>query len=260
MSDLSHYMVNDLGTPVMAFALHAGHAIAPRLRTYMLLSEAERAHEEDPYTGDMIFGLPVTTVRVRQSRFQLDLNRTREKSVYLHPDDAWGLRVWKPLPEEHLRALYEAYDQFYERLKQLITDSIRQWGFFIILDVHSYNHRREGPFTPAAPDSHPEINIGTAYNHSRWQSLCDDYTAFLTGAADWLRPINIGQNIIFKGGAFAQWILENYGDQGAVLSIEFKKTFMDEWTGILDIDQFNRIKKLLSSGVVFLNNQYRTVT
>src|SRR5690606_23219072 len=133
----------------------------------------------------------------------------------------------------------------------LIEDTIKHHGCFFILDVHSYNHRRESPFKCADPATHPDINLGTAYNKKKWQELCDRYRAFLAGAAVFSDLPDVRQNVVFKGGAFAQWVIENFGEYGAVLSVEFKKTFMDEWTGIADIPHVQQLKKLLQLSVNF---------
>ncbi|MGD8743873.1 MAG: hypothetical protein PVH46_10665, partial [Granulosicoccaceae bacterium] len=47
----------------------------------------------------------------------------------------------------------------------------------------------------------------------------------------------------------AQWIHNNYPDTICVLSIEFKKFYMDEWTGVADIDQIQAIRDALHSTV-----------
>ena len=35
------------------------------------------------------------TVSVTRSRFEADLNRPRDRAVYLTPADAWGHQVWR---------------------------------------------------------------------------------------------------------------------------------------------------------------------
>ena len=42
---------------------------------------------------------------------------------------------------------------------------------------------------------------------------------------------DIRENVKFKGQNLAWWVHERYPGVGCVLAIEFKKTFMDEWTG-----------------------------
>lgn len=247
-------------TPLLAFALHDGHWVDEQLREHLLLDEQGRAREEDPYTGYMIADLPVTTVVVHTSRFQLDLNRVREKSVYTKPEDAWGLNVWNGLPDTTIEQLHIRYDAFYADIRSLIEETIETHGGFLILDVHSYNHRREHPLKVANSQTHPEINLGTAYNKRKWEALCHSYNEFLSDSTILNQQPDVRQNIIFKGGAFAQWVVENFGDYGAVFSIEFKKTFMDEWTGIADIYHVNNLKQLLNLSVSFLQTNIESRT
>lgn len=252
---MKDFTIINRNTPVLAFALHDGHRIDGQLHDYLLLDEQARAREEDPYTGYMIAGLPVTTVIVHISRFQLDLNRVKNKAVYAKPEDAWGLKVWEALPGSAIQELHLRYDAFYAAVQELVEEVLNRHGFFYILDVHSYNHRRESPFREASNDSNPEINLGTAYNIPKWQPLCDRYNQFLSGLEILGHTPDVRQNIIFKGGAFAQWVIENFGERGAVFSIEFKKIFMDEWTGIADIPHVNRLKELLALSVHFFQKE-----
>lgn len=254
---MKEFTIVNRNTPVLAFALHDGHRIDESLHGYLLLDEQARAREEDPYTGYMIADLPVTTVVVHTSRFQLDLNRVKEQSVYAKPEDAWGLHVWNGLPLPAIEALHIRYDAFYTEIRLLIEEALNVHGYFCILDVHSYNHRRESPSEEADSETHPEINLGTFYNKEKWLSLCNNYHDFLSHSKVLNPQPDVRQNIIFRGGAFAQWVTGNFGEKGAVLSIEFKKTFMDEWTGIADIPHVNNLKALLHASVSFLQTEIK---
>ena len=55
---------------------------------------------------------------------------------------------------------------------------------------------------------------------------------------------DVRQNVKFKGRNLAWWVHERYAGVGCVLALEFKKTFMDEWTGHADE---SRIDELASS-------------
>lgn len=257
MEPSAFFTIADRQTPILAFALHDGHIINDGLRSSLQLGEQERAREEDPYTGYMIKDLPVITVIVHRSRFALDLNRTKEKAIYQKPEDAWGLHVWKDLPPPAIEELYRDYDFFYGSVAKLIENAISRHGYFFILDVHSYNHRRESALKEADSATHPEVNMGTAFNKSRWQHFCDSYTQWLCGIDVMGHKIDARQNVIFKGGAFAQWVTGKFGEQGAVFSIEFKKTFMDEWTGIADIPHIMKLKELLTWSVDFLQKEIK---
>ena len=47
----------------------------------------------------------------------------------------------------------------------------------------------------------------------------------------------------------ARWTHEHFPDSGCVISIEFKKFFMDEWTGVPDSVQLEAIQQSLQSTV-----------
>ena len=50
------------------------------------------------------------------------------------------------------------------------------------------------------------------------------------------RRLDVRENVRFRGGYFSRWVHEQYPGRGCALAIEFKKTFMDEWTGVVDDD------------------------
>lgn len=61
------------------------------------------------------------------------------------------------------------------------------------------------------------------------------------------RHLDVRENVKFKGRQLARWIHEHYPDSACVLSIEFKKFFMDEWTGEGDEEQIKAIREALQS-------------
>ena len=46
--------------------------------------------------------------------------------------------------------------------------------------------------------------------------------------------LDVRVNVRFRGGFLCRWIVEHYPDTACPLAIEFKKVFMDEWTGQWD--------------------------
>jgi hypothetical protein len=44
----------------------------------------------------------------------------------------------------------------------------------------------------------------------------------------------VRENVRFEGAHLASWIHDRYPEQGCALALEFKKTFMDEWSGRVD--------------------------
>jgi len=218
----------------------------------MRLQQHERFREEDPYTDYMI-DLPASRVVVETSRFQVDLNRRREDAVYRKPEDAWGLTVWNSvLLNEVVAHILEEYDRFYADMDKLLQSTLAEFGKFIVLDVHTYNHRRQHPDHPTAADENPEINIGTRHNHKKWKPLGNSLCSFLAHHRFLGRFLDVRENVKFGGGGFAEWINHRYGNYGCVFSIEFKKIFMDEWTGWVNIAHLQYIQSLLGGCVPFL--------
>lgn len=200
------------------------------------LSEAERLREEDPHTGRFA-ELAETHLIATHSRFQVDLNRPRERAVYRAPEDAWGLELWRDeLPPELVEDSLTAYDRFYGELDSMLGSLVKTHGSVAVLDIHSYNHRRNGPSEPPqAQDENPDVNIGTgSMPRHRWASLVDGSIKLLRRFGHAGRRLDVRENVRFRGGEMARWIHRRYPKNVFVLSIELKKVFMDEWTGVVD--------------------------
>jgi N-formylglutamate deformylase len=239
------------GFPLVAAAIHDGHALTDDVREIIALSEAERLREEDPFTG---LWTAVTDKKIiaHYSRFQVDLNRPREKAVYLGPEDAWDLNVWKTRPTPGLLAQsLGMYDSFYDDLHREFTRLKNQYGRFIVYDLHSYNHRRRGPEKPVQdPQLNPEVNIGTGTMVRRqWATIVDRFINDLRAFNFRGRHLDVRENIKFKGGYFPRWVHENFPGSACCISIEFKKFFMDEWTGEPDQVQLDAIGDAVMSTV-----------
>ena len=221
-------------SPLVATAIHDGHMLRPEIVENMALTDDERLREEDPFTA---IWTQVSDNRLigTHSRFEVDLNRPREKAVYIQPEDAWGLHVWKETPSTAIvNQSLANYDAFYAETHRLFTELERNYGHFVVYDLHTYNHRRDGAKgAPADPTANPEVNIGTGtLNRDRWGTIIDCFIEELS-AFDFLgRQLDVRENVKFRGGQLARWTHENFPESGCVMSIEFKKFFMDEWTGI----------------------------
>ncbi len=219
--------------PVATAAIHDGHALRDTVRDAIALSEPERLREEDPYTAQWVDVVDTRLIGLR-SRFECDLNRPREKAVYQTPEDAWGLRVWRepPTPEMIAESLAQ-YDAFYAAATETLEQMRQQWGHFVVLDLHSYNHRRDGVDAPPADEaSNPEVNIGTgSMDRVRWAPVVDCVVQHLRSVDMLGRTLDVRENVKFKGGHFSQWVHRTFREHACSISIEFRKSFMDEWTG-----------------------------
>ena len=235
--------------PVAAAAIHDGHRVREEVSKIISLTEAERLREEDPFTA-IWTEVAETRIIGSHSRFEVDLNRPREKAVYIRPEDAWGLHVWKEQPDGQLisRSL-AAYDAFYAAVHNLLTDMAQHFGHFVIFDIHSYNHRRDGPNALSADaEGNPEVNIGTGnMDLQKWDRLIDRFMKDLRDFDFLGRHLDVRENIKFQGGHFSRWIHESFPNSGCAIAIEFKKFFMDEWTGEPDMAQINTIQHALQT-------------
>ena len=252
------WIIEGEAAPIVATAIHAGHEVSAPLLDKMALTEDERLREEDPFTD--IFAEPAAgRVTATHSRFEVDLNRPREGAVYQKPEDAWGLHVWKaPLTKEELAHSLRVYDAFYDAMRNFFDGIVQQYGDFVVLDIHSYNHHRKGPTAPFDdPEENPDINLGTETNPAlaRWRRLIDTSIDTMHEFDYFGRHLDVRENVKFGGGYFAQWVHDNYAPHGCVLSIEFKKFFMDEWTGSADEKQLERLKALIATLIPVLEKE-----
>ena len=234
--------------PVVATAIHAGHDVRAELLDRLSLSAEDRRREEDPYTDQLTEAFP-TRVTVDRSRFEVDLNRPRDGAVYMTPDQAWGLDVWTDPPDAAMveRSL-QLHDEFYVSMKSL-CDDLAEAGRFLVLDLHSYNHRREGPDGPTAPEGeNPEVNLGTgSVDTGHWNGLVRRFAADLMTALP--AETTYGENVRFQGGYLSKWVNETYRNRGCAVAVEFKKTFMDEWTDELDTKRVDSLVEALEATI-----------
>ena len=225
-------------SPLLAFAIHDGHALRKDVASKMALDEDARRREEDPATADWARAAPTWLVGTH-SRFQVDLNRPRESAVYREPEDAWGLTVWKGEPSARTveRSLAE-YDSFHAEVERVVGAAIERHGRVLILDLHSYNHRRDDPAVEADPQLNPQVNVGTGtLDRRRWAPVIDRFLDALRAQPGPEGGLDVRENIRFRGGNLARWIHERFPREACVLAIEVKKFFMDEWTGEIDADR-----------------------
>jgi N-formylglutamate deformylase len=249
------------GGPLVATAIHDGHAVRQSIADRIALDDATRLREEDPYTGLLAGAFP-THVLGRRSRFEVDLNRDRDHAVYRKPEDAWGLQIWRTEPSEASVAESLAhYDQFYGSVRALLKGMIAAYGAVVVLDVHSYNHRRKGPDEPCAEcDGNPDVNIGVGSVDRRpWGRLVDRFVSDLRHAEVGGMPLDVRENVKFHGGHFPRWINGSFPDSACAIAVEFKKTFMDEWTGELDRVRFLQLQGSLRTATPGLLAELRAL-
>lgn len=227
------WTVNRGFSPILGTAIHNGHQVRDDIEALMALPSSDRLREEDPFTEFVIRDLS-NRIIFHRSRFEIDLNRPREAAVYLSREQAWGMDIWKeqPPPATVERSL-DVHDAYYAMLRQVLRDIEERHGSFVVLDIHSYNHRRDGPDAPPSLlETAPEINIGTfSMDRERWAHVVDPFMEALRQFDFRGRRMDVRENIAFQGkGEQTRFIHTNFPKTGCAIAVEFKKFFMDEWT------------------------------
>lgn len=237
-------------SPVVGTAIHDGHDVRSEVAPLMALGDSARLREEDPFTGEMISGLRNQVV-VHRSRFEIDLNRASEQAIYLRPEQAWGLEVWCQQPDDPtLRQSLDFHADYYAMLEQTLRSIEQRHGAFVVLDIHSYNHRRKGPDAPVTPQGEaPDINIGTiSMDRDRWNDIVDAVIHHFQNLQIHGRPLDVRENVAFQGrGEQTRFIHERFPENGCAIAVEFKKFFMDEWTGEPDMAVIHQIRDAVTS-------------
>ena len=120
---------------------------------------------------------------------------------------------------------------------------------FVLLDVHSYNHRRDGPEAPPTPQEEaPDINIGTfSMPRDEWAFLLDPLMEEMRRFDFNGRQLDVRENIAFQGkGEQTRFVHDRYPGQGCAIALEFKKFFMDEWTGEPDPAELRAMRDFIT--------------
>ncbi len=213
-------------------ALHAGHNVRPEILPLFALSEEERFRDEDPYTHLFIKDFPIRVIAL-DSRFEYDLNRERHRCIYDTYVEKWGLNVWQKKPcEEIKKRSREKYDEFYGLMDILSEFLALHNPYTVMYDMHSFCYQRERQ-KAWQQDPRPEINIGTkAANRDFFAPVINRLKKELSETRIRGRKIRVAENEVFSGGYLSRRISRKYFNQILVLSLEYKKIFMNEITGI----------------------------
>ncbi len=226
------------GGPVLTTAIHAGHHIRLELQPWLDIAEDKRLREEDPMT-DYFLTVADNAIRANRSRFECDLNRPRKTCISADPADSWGLKIWSEhLPQEQIDNSRAIHHDFYESARRLCGALIEKHGRILILDMHSYNHMRDGPDGEPAPrPGNPDIDIGaTTLDKEVYGDLLERFVRKLRSVPLKGKTPDVRINKRFvDGGNFPEWLYDLCGENACIMTLEYKKIFMDEWGTSTDI-------------------------
>ena len=216
----------------------------------MALRDEDQLREEDPFTGEAVRDVSQYVIAHR-SRFEFDLNRDIDNAVYRTPEQSWGLKVWEmeDLDAELVQRSLDLHAAYYRMLGDLLDGVAARHERFLVLDVHSYNHRRQGPNgEPTPQEEAPDVNIGTfSMPREEWAWLVDPLMEAMSGFDFNGRRLDVRENIAFQGkGEQTRFIHSRYPGRGCAIALEFKKFFMDEWSGTPDTREVGAIRSFVS--------------
>lgn len=214
-------------------ALHSGSRIRPGILDTLEVSPEDRFREEDPYTDIFVRDFPLQII-ARDSRFEYDLNWEIEKAVYPDNMEKWGLQVWKrALGPDELIETHEKYREFHGLLDLVVEHSLSRYGHSVLFDMHSFCYQRERRM-PWWEDNKPEINLGTrSMDRNYFAPWIDRFMEGVSGLDLDGHPLRVAENELFPGGYLARKYATTRNRKLLVLAIEYKKIFMDEWSGEL---------------------------
>lgn len=229
----------------IAVALHAGSRVRSRLQGMMQASAVERAREEDLYTDRFVEDFPLVLL-ARDSRFEYDLNWEEAHCIYDYHKKKWGLQVWKrPLSNREINVTVEKYREFHSLMDLIVENVVSRFGSAILFDIHSFRYQRDN-IVHWWEDNKPEINLGTRYINRAF--FAPQVEAFLQLNSEIIlegRMMRIAENELFPGGYLTRKYAKTHNEQVLVLAVEYKKVYMDEWSGTLFPEKLELLKQAL---------------
>ncbi|MGB3592334.1 MAG: N-formylglutamate amidohydrolase [Nonlabens sp.] len=235
-SDYSFSLKIDDYVPYACAAIHNGHHFRKNLWDKVIHTEYERWYEEDPCTGEMISGLPITVI-ANDSRFEYDLNRHPDNAVY---DNAWGKSLWRTqLSGNEVSESLEKHENFYRVVLTLVLKLEEMFGSSVVYDLHSYNFRRWDRTVPV-------FNLGTSnIDQVTYATAIHQWQQILTNMELPIRPkVTCTINDVFQGnGYFLKYITAN-SKNTLVLATEISKVYCDERDGRIFPEVVTTIKDL----------------
>ncbi|MFC2081053.1 N-formylglutamate amidohydrolase [Bacteroidota bacterium] len=214
-------------------AMHTGSRIRPELKESLSVKKSGRLREEDPYADTFIKDFPVQIIAL-DSRFEYDLNCDPQGAIYPFGKLKWGLNVWnRDLGMEERKLSIIKHREFHDLVDLTTLYLLKQNRYALIFDMHSYCYQREEEQN-WFDDPRPEINLGTIpVNKKLFRDSIEQFLKDLSGVRIEHHQVRVAENEVFPGGYLSRRLSKKWYERVLVLAIEYKKIFMNEWTGEL---------------------------
>ena len=221
--------------------MHNGGRLTKELADNCLLSQKERYHEEDPFTGSFIENQEITII-AHDSRYEYDLNRTHEECVY---ETAWGKEIWKTaLKSKRIHESQAKHARFHRVITAVIEALREDFGQCIVYDIHSYNYQRY------ERTDLPVFNLGTStVTNKNWRPVIASWLVALQEIKVDGIETTVAENDIFYGKGFLATYCHKRYDNVLVLATEVKKVFMNEMTGESDVEILGSLQRVFNATV-----------
>jgi N-formylglutamate amidohydrolase len=154
--------------------------------------------------------------------------------------------VWaRPLLQSEREETIEKYREFHRLLDIIVEYLVSRFGSAILFDIHSFRYQRELP-VHWREDNLPEINVGTRYiNRDYFATQVEAFLQMNSGITLEGKRLRIAENELFPGGYLTRKYTATHSRSVCVLAVEYKKIYMDEWSGILFPERLDLLKRSL---------------
>ena len=94
----------------------------------------------------------------------------------------------------------------------------------------------------------PDVNIGTfSMPREEWAWLVDPLMEAMNSFDFNGRRLDVRENVAFQGkGEQTRFVHQHYPGRGCAIALEFKKFFMDEWTGEPDPAELKAMRDFIT--------------
>ena len=214
--------------------MHSRHRVRSGILEILAVDETDRFREEDPYMERFISEFPVQVI-ARDSRYEYDVNWEIENAIYDADKKKWGMQVWKrELTGQERKDSLAKYLEFHSLLDMLTEFMLEHGRHALVFDMHSFCYQREKK-QEWFESNKPDINLGTkSLNRNHFAPVINLFLKRISATRIDGRQLRIAENELFPGGYLTRKYSKLYPDKVLVLALEYKKIFMDEWTGELN--------------------------
>jgi len=196
-------------SPLVATALHTGSDVRPGLERFLAADEAARRAARDPFAARWA-GALVNRVIVRRSRYEIDLDQTRDRAIPVDLEEPAGRPIWRdPPPRAYYEETLALYDRFYDDVAGLLRVVLSRFGSVTLLDlrcrkVEETRGARVWLSTPTPGERHCEAAISTLAHALR----------------DALGPLApVARPRVRQDGAFLPWVAHRFEPHLHVVSV-----------------------------------------